>query len=143
MAVERNLHAKENRPLPVKRRDDNVDPVFLMLVLLLLAVGVIEFLFITQESRFSGIGYYLAETYVVVPCLLAAAFSAAVGPVRGFSSRFTGTTGSGLLTGSGLAAGLLGPCVSCGSSLSLHATSIVSIMAITNRSANNFFIFPP
>ena len=39
-------------------------------LLLLLVVGVIEFLFITLESLFSGIGYYLAETYVVVPCLL-------------------------------------------------------------------------
>lgn len=39
-------------------------------VLLLFAVGVIEFLFITLESLFSGIGYYLAETYVIVPCLL-------------------------------------------------------------------------
>lgn len=39
-------------------------------MLLLLAVGVVEFLFITLESRFSGIGYYLAETYVIVPCLL-------------------------------------------------------------------------
>ena len=39
-------------------------------LLLLLAVGIIEFLFITLESRFSGIGYYLAETYVIVPCLL-------------------------------------------------------------------------
>lgn len=38
--------------------------------LLLAAVGVIEFLFITLESRFSGIGYYLAENYVIVPCLL-------------------------------------------------------------------------
>ena len=39
-------------------------------MLLLLAVGVIEFLFITLENLFSGIGYYLAETYVIVPCLL-------------------------------------------------------------------------
>ena len=39
-------------------------------MLLLLAVGIIEFLFITLESRFSGIAYYLAETYVIVPCLL-------------------------------------------------------------------------
>ena len=39
-------------------------------MLLLLAVGVIEFLFITLENQFSGIGYYLAETYVIVPCLL-------------------------------------------------------------------------
>ena len=38
--------------------------------LLLAAVGVIEFLFITLESRFSGISYYLAENYVIVPCLL-------------------------------------------------------------------------
>lgn len=37
---------------------------------LLLAVGILEFLFITLESRFSGIAYYLAETYLVVPCLL-------------------------------------------------------------------------
>lgn len=39
-------------------------------LLLLLAVGVIEFLFITLESQLSGIGYYLAENYVIVPCLL-------------------------------------------------------------------------
>lgn len=39
-------------------------------MLLLLAAGVIEFLFITLESQFSGIGYYLAETYLIVPCLL-------------------------------------------------------------------------
>lgn len=39
-------------------------------MLLLLAVGIIEFVFMTLESRFSGIGYYLAETYVIVPCLL-------------------------------------------------------------------------
>ena len=39
-------------------------------MLLLLAVGIIEFLFITLENQFSGIGYYLAETYVIVPCLL-------------------------------------------------------------------------
>lgn len=39
-------------------------------MLLLLAASVIEFLFITLENQFSGIGYYLAETYVIVPCLL-------------------------------------------------------------------------
>ena len=39
-------------------------------LLLLFVVGVIEFLFITLESQFSGIGYYLAENYVIVPCLL-------------------------------------------------------------------------
>ena len=44
-------------------------------MLLLLAVGIIEFLFITQESRFSGIGYYLAETYLIVPCLLLLGYS--------------------------------------------------------------------
>ena len=39
-------------------------------MLLLMAAGVIEFLFITLESRFSGLAYYLAETWLVVPCLL-------------------------------------------------------------------------
>ena len=39
-------------------------------MLLLLAVGIIEFLFISLESQFSGIGYYLTETYLIVPCLL-------------------------------------------------------------------------
>ena len=39
-------------------------------MLLLLAAGIIEFLFVTLENQFSGIGYYLAETYVIVPCLL-------------------------------------------------------------------------
>ena len=41
-----------------------------MPLLLLLAAGIIEFLFITLESRFSGVCYYLAENYVIVPCLL-------------------------------------------------------------------------
>ena len=39
-------------------------------LLLLLAAGVMEFLFITLESRFTYIGYYLTENYLVVPCLL-------------------------------------------------------------------------
>ncbi len=39
-------------------------------LLLMLVVGVLEFLFITLEAQFSGLGYYLAETYVIVPCLL-------------------------------------------------------------------------
>ena len=39
-------------------------------LLLMLAVGALEFLFITLEAQFSGIGYYLVETYVIVPCLL-------------------------------------------------------------------------
>ena len=38
--------------------------------LLLLIVGVMEFLFITMESLFSYIGYYLVEDYIIVPCLL-------------------------------------------------------------------------
>lgn len=41
-----------------------------MPLLLLLAVGMIEFLLITMEGWLSGIGYYLAENYLVVPCLL-------------------------------------------------------------------------
>lgn len=39
-------------------------------LLLLLAVGIIEFLFISLESLFSGVSYYLTETYLIVPCLL-------------------------------------------------------------------------
>lgn len=39
-------------------------------MLLLLAVGVIEFLFISLESLFSGVSYYLAETCLIIPCLL-------------------------------------------------------------------------
>lgn len=38
--------------------------------LLLMIVGVMEFLFITLESLFSYIGYYLVEDYIIVPCLL-------------------------------------------------------------------------
>lgn len=37
---------------------------------LLLIAGVMEFLFITMESLFSYIGYYLVEDYIIVPCLL-------------------------------------------------------------------------
>lgn len=39
-------------------------------LLLLLAVGVIEFLFISLESLFSGVSYYLTETCLIIPCLL-------------------------------------------------------------------------
>lgn len=38
--------------------------------LLLAVAGMIEFLFITLEGRFSGLGYYLTENYLIVPCLL-------------------------------------------------------------------------
>ena len=39
-------------------------------MLLLLTAGVLEFLMIVLESCFSGIAYYLTETWLVVPCLL-------------------------------------------------------------------------
>lgn len=38
--------------------------------LLLLIAGVMEFLFITMESLFSYIGYYLTEELLIIPCLL-------------------------------------------------------------------------
>lgn len=37
---------------------------------LLLVVGIMEFLYISLESLFSYIGYYLTEDYIIVPCLL-------------------------------------------------------------------------
>lgn len=40
------------------------------LYLLLLIVGAMEFVFITMESLFSYIGYYLVEEYIILPCLL-------------------------------------------------------------------------
>ena len=39
-------------------------------MLLLLAVGILEFLLITLESQVSYLSYYLAESYLIVPCLL-------------------------------------------------------------------------
>lgn len=41
-----------------------------MQLLFLLAAGILEYLFITMESLFSYIGYYLTEDYIIVPCLL-------------------------------------------------------------------------
>lgn len=38
--------------------------------LLLAAAGAMEFLFITLESLFSGLAYYVTETYLIVPALL-------------------------------------------------------------------------
>ena len=38
--------------------------------LLLAVAGMIEFLFITLEGRFCGLGYYLTENYLIVPCLM-------------------------------------------------------------------------
>jgi len=39
-------------------------------MVLLAAAGAMEFLYITAESLFSFIGYYLTEDYLIVPCLL-------------------------------------------------------------------------
>lgn len=39
-------------------------------LLLLFAAGMIDFLWITLEGQFSFVGYYLAKTYLIVPCLL-------------------------------------------------------------------------
>ena len=41
-----------------------------MPLLLMTAAGVIEFLYITMVAVPSYLGYYLAETYLIVPCLL-------------------------------------------------------------------------
>lgn len=41
-----------------------------VMLLYLLAAGIMEFLFITLESQFSYLGYYLTETYLIVPALL-------------------------------------------------------------------------
>ena len=38
--------------------------------LLLAVAGMIEFLFITLEGQFMGLGYYLIENYLIVPGLL-------------------------------------------------------------------------
>lgn len=39
-------------------------------LLLLFVAGIMEFLWITLEGRFAFISYYLAKTYLIVPCLL-------------------------------------------------------------------------
>lgn len=41
-----------------------------LMMLCLAAAGVMEFLFITLENLFGGLGYYLTETYLIVPALL-------------------------------------------------------------------------
>ena len=41
-----------------------------IMMLCLLAVLIMEFLFITLESQFSYLGYYLTEDYLIVPALL-------------------------------------------------------------------------
>lgn len=53
-----------------KYRDSDIPSNQRTLFLLLLVVGGIEFIFITMESLFSYIGYYLAEDYIIIPCLL-------------------------------------------------------------------------
>lgn len=55
-------------------------------VLLLLAAGVMEFLMITLESRFSAIAYYLTENYLIVPCLLFLGYTLR-GEVTAFAKR--------------------------------------------------------
>ena len=46
-----------------------------MMLLLLMAAGILEFLFITLENMFGGLGYYLTETYLIVPALLFLGFA--------------------------------------------------------------------
>ena len=41
-----------------------------MMLLFLIAAGIMEFLFITLENLFYGFGYYLTETYLIIPALL-------------------------------------------------------------------------
>lgn len=41
-----------------------------MMLLFLVAAGIMEFLFITLENLFYGFGYYLTETYLIIPALL-------------------------------------------------------------------------
>ena len=41
-----------------------------MMMLCLMAALIMEFLFITLESQFSYLGYYLTEDYIIVPALL-------------------------------------------------------------------------
>lgn len=40
------------------------------MLLFLVAAGIMEFLFITLENLFYGFGYYLTETYLIIPALL-------------------------------------------------------------------------
>ena len=49
-----------------KEGDSRKNTMFLLLA----AAGVLEFLFMTLENRFSGLAYYLTETYLIVPALL-------------------------------------------------------------------------
>lgn len=53
--------------------------------LLLLAAGMMEFLLIVVERKLYYLGYYLAETYLVVPCLLFLGYV-----LRGSLSAFAG-----------------------------------------------------
>ena len=48
-----------------------------MMLLLLGAVLILEFLFITLENQFSGLAYYLTEDYLMVPALLFLGFALA------------------------------------------------------------------
>ena len=55
-------------------------------LILLAAVGVMEFLYISAESLFVYLGYYLTETYLIVPCLLFVGFALA-GNLTTFAKR--------------------------------------------------------
>ena len=57
-----------------------------MLLLLLMAAGIMEFLFIILESQFSYLGYYLTEEYMIVPALLFLGYALG-GELTGFARR--------------------------------------------------------
>lgn len=57
-----------------------------MMLLFLVAAGIMEFLFITLENLFYGFGYYLTETYLIIPALLFAG-CALVGKLSKFAGK--------------------------------------------------------
>ena len=81
MAAERILRAKENRPSPV-RRGDNVDVPFLLLILLLLAVGLAMLYSASCAQSAYDTGYQSTVKYFSKQALCAAM---GLGAMYGFS----------------------------------------------------------
>ena len=72
MAAERNLYAKEDRSLPIRRRGDRVDILFLVILLLLLGIGLTMLYSASYAQSEYDTGYTISTRYLQKQAVCAA-----------------------------------------------------------------------
>ena len=72
MAAEKTLYAKEDRPVALGRRGEGVDPVFLVLLLLLLGIGLLMLYSASYAQSEYDTGYEISTRYLQKQAVCAA-----------------------------------------------------------------------